>query len=684
MQPLNLNLRVLRAVLARYLLVWAADAVSVAATAAALPKIYFRQDLPHWYLYPFVVAGLLGLLNVLVRPILLVLLLPITFITLGLATLALNAALFYIVHLMIAAFVVETFAAAVAGVLVLTLVNTLLGNVLRLSDDYSFYAAVMDKLGVMTRRGAVQGGERGLVVLQIDGLSHRALKRALRKGRMPFLKDLIKRKRYALRGWFSGLPSQTSSVQAGLFYGSCYDIPGFRWYDKERKRLVVSSNPADMNAVDERFSSHPRPLLRNGTCVNSLIHGGASKRILTLSAFGERDIKSHRAELEDFAIFSLHPYLYTRTILWMAGDFVVDRVQALADLLRRREDRIRRSVKFSFLRSVANAGFREGTTHFVTKDIARGVPVIYANYVGYDMVSHHAGPESGDALGVLTRIDRQVKKVARAVSKRAPRPYDLVVLSDHGQTESVPFRRLYGQSLSDLVGQTLQRPRAERPEPTVDLSYFNTLVREMRRADQAYKRKALTTSRKTLERLGEKISGGQAEEKLDDAYVVCASGNLAHIYLTHAPGRLTAEYLFDNRRALLETLVAHPGIGFVLAVREAGEAMVIGRSGMRKLAAGEVEGEDPLRPFLDGKHDDHVLRALRELAGFPHSGDIIVNGALLKAGVVVTFEDQVGTHGGLGGPQTAPFVIYPGRLRKKRARVDTFAEIHAFLGSARD
>ncbi|MBP2681354.1 MAG: rane protein of unknown function, partial [Candidatus Krumholzibacteriota bacterium] len=294
MQPLNLNLRVLRNVLARYVLVWVADTISVAATATVLPKIYFRQDFPHWYLSPFVVALLLGLLNALVRPILIVLLLPITFITLGLATLALNAALFYIAHLMVGSFVVETFSAAVAGVIVLTLVNTLLGNVLRLSDDYSFYATVMDKLSAVTRGAAAESNERGVVILQIDGLSHPELKRALRKGRMPFLKDLIKRKRYALRSWFSGLPSQTSSVQAGLFYGSCDDIPGFRWYDKERRRIVVSSSTADMSMVDERFAGHPRPLLRDGTCINSLLHGGASKKILTLSSLGDKDIKKHR------------------------------------------------------------------------------------------------------------------------------------------------------------------------------------------------------------------------------------------------------------------------------------------------------------------------------------------------------------------------------------------------------
>jgi uncharacterized membrane protein YvlD (DUF360 family) len=679
MQPLNLNIRVLRNLLLRYTLVWVADAVSVAATAAVLPKIYFRQDAPYWYLSPFVVALLLGLLNALVRPILILLLLPITFVTLGLATFLLNAALFYLAHLMIGPFVIENFASAVAGVVVLTLVNTLLGNVLRLSDDYSFYATLMDKFSTMTRRGRVERHERGIVVLQIDGLSYLTLKRALKKGKMPFFNDLIKRKRYAIRSWFSGLPSQTSSVQASLFYGSCYDIPGFRWYDKRARRLVISSSSADMSAVDERFASYPHPLLKNGSCINSLIHGGASKRILTLSTLGDRDLKTHRAELEDFAIFSLHPYLYTRMIFFVIADFVIDRLQAFTDLFRRSKARIRRSVKFSFLRAIANAGFREATTYFVMEDVVRGIPIIYANYVGYDMVAHHAGPGSADALGTLTGIDRQIKKIFRTTSKKAPRHFDLVVLSDHGQSESIPFRRLYGKSLPEIIGETLQQPIVEPTGSTAEVGYFHTLLREMKRVDQVYGKRSLKRQRRTLERLSEKITEAAAEEKGEEAFVVCASGNLAHVYLTHTPERLTTEHLLENHSNLLEMLVGHAGIGFIATVREDGETLIIGKTGMRKLRLGEVEGEDPLLPYLNGKNDEYVIRALSELGGFPHSGDIIVNGSLLENGFVVTFEDQVGTHGGLGGPQTEPLIVYPRRLRKKRDNVRSPSEIHAFL-----
>ena len=575
MQLINFNIRLIWNVILRYTLVWVADAASIAATAIVMPGIYFRQDTPYWYLHPFTVALLLGLLNALVRPVLLLFLLPITFATLGLATLVLNAALFYLAHFIIHSFVIESFLWAAVGVMVLTLVNTLLGNIIRLNDDYSFYATLMDKFSAMTRPKRVKFQEQGIIVLQIDGLSYGTLKRALRRGKMPFLTNMLKRKDYAVRSWFSGLPSQTSAVQAGLFYGDCHDIPGFRWYDKQAKRLVVSSNSSDMSAVDERFSSYAQPLLKNGTCISSLIHGGANKRILTLSTLGEKDIKQRRGELEDFAIFTLHPYLYSRTILLMAGDFIADRFQAFVDAFRHGKRRIRRSVKFSFLRAIANAGFRESTTYFIMEDIVRGVPIIYANYVGYDMVAHHTGPTSSDALGTLVGIDRQIKRIYRTTVKKAPNHVDLIVLSDHGQSRSVPFRRLYGRSLTEFIGDTLQKRTVERFGHTAELGYFHTLLREIQKVDQAFGTRSTRRSRKTLERLSGKISDGVREDKEDEAFVVCPSGNLAHVYFTQTPGRLSTEVLLKSHSNLLETLIAHPGIGFVVTVRENGEILMI-------------------------------------------------------------------------------------------------------------
>ena len=93
---------------------------------------------------------------------------------------------------------------------------------------------------------------------------------------------------------------------------------------------------------------------------------------------------------------------------------------------------------------------RDLVTALLIADIVEGVPVSYATFVGYDEVAHHSGIRAPDALAVLKRHDRQLARLERATA-HSPRPYHLVVLSDHGQTQGAPFRQRYGKTLEDLV-----------------------------------------------------------------------------------------------------------------------------------------------------------------------------------------------------------------------------------------
>ena len=59
---------------------------------------------------------------------------------------------------------------------------------------------------------------------------------------------------------------------------------------------------------------------------------------------------------------------------------------------------------------------------------------------------------------------------------------------------------------------------------------------------------------------------------------------------------------------------------------------------------------------------DAVAVELAQLAAYPHSGDLILLGAWDSNGQVVTFEEQLGTHGGVGGPQEWPFILHPAHV----------------------
>ncbi len=676
MQALNLHFSTLRKLAVRYFLVWTADAVSIGVTALLLPGIYFQKDSRLWFLDAFVVAFYFAILNVLVRPLLIILILPINYLTLGLITLVLNASLFYLMNALVAPFVIESFTAALIGTLVLTTVNTLLGNVIQLGDDYSFFSALMDRVSARSRPKFHDARDRGLVIVQIDGLSFKTLKKAINRGRMPFINDMLSRRRYVLKKWFCGLPSQTSAVQAGIFYGSSYDIPGFRWYDKAAEREIVSSSSSDMREIDARFQDADNRLLKEGTCINGLIHGGAKRKLITLSVMFEKDFRKRTAELEDFAIYSLHPYLYNRAILLLLLDFLIDRFQSLLDIVKRKKPRVKRSILFSFLRGVGNAFLRESTTHFLIEDLVRGAPVAYVNYIGYDIVAHHAGTDSLDAINTLSGIDRNIKKIYRTIIKRAPRRYDLIVLSDHGQSNSVPFSKLYGQTLAGFIEEKLKTPSSQSLGDTEEGSYFSTLLGEMELVETAYAPPPIIRSRRTMERIHSRASEEPLGKVDQGAIRVCCSGNLAHVYFTDMPGRVTTEQIMRDYPVLLDVLVSHPGIGFIATTNEEGEHLVIGKHGIRRLRSGQLEGEDPLSPYGDV---DFIEREIRKLCEYPSSGDVIINGSYLGDGAVICFEEQVGSHGGAGGSQTEPFVMFPERFGELGNEINNPEDMHRFL-----
>jgi putative membrane protein len=73
---------------------------------------------------PLILAALvLGLINAIVRPILLILTLPLTLLTLGLFLFVLNAFCIWLTSRLVPGFEVHTFLAAVLGALVISLVS---------------------------------------------------------------------------------------------------------------------------------------------------------------------------------------------------------------------------------------------------------------------------------------------------------------------------------------------------------------------------------------------------------------------------------------------------------------------------------------------------------------------------------------------------------------------------------
>ena len=98
---------------------------------------------------------------------------------------------------------------------------------------------------------------------------------------------------------------------------------------------------------------------------------------------------------------------------------------------------------------------RDFTVHSMISDMMMGVPAVYACFAGYDEVAHHSGLERADTMEVLRKLDQQFGRIARA-RQYAARPYEIVVLSDHGQTQGATFLQRNGYGLDELVERNLR------------------------------------------------------------------------------------------------------------------------------------------------------------------------------------------------------------------------------------
>ena len=104
---------------------------------------------------------------------------------------------------------------------------------------------------------------------------------------------------------------------------------------------------------------------------------------------------------------------------------------------------------------------RDLIVYGVLTDLMKGRPAIYATFSSYDEVAHHSGLERADTLEALRKLDQQFGRIDRA-RRYAPRPYEIVVLSDHGQTQGATFKQRNGYGLDDLVAALARDGRRRR------------------------------------------------------------------------------------------------------------------------------------------------------------------------------------------------------------------------------
>jgi hypothetical protein len=352
---------------------------------------------------------------------------------------------------------------------------------------------------------------------------------------------------------------------------------------------------------------------------------------------------------------------------------------------QRRRDvrpRIDRTWKYALVRAATTTLMQEAGTFLLTADMLRGLPAAYGTFFAYDEVAHHAGIDRPDSLGVLRTLDRAFARLQR-IAAVAPRPYHLVVLSDHGQSQGATFKQRYGYTLAELVDRLIAAEArvADILSDQEGWDHLNLALSEAIRQDSRSARLARRILRGQLR--GQEVELAPAEAQPDvqqrraaaSDVVVLASGNLGLVSFPRLPGRLSLEQLAERFPGLVKGLAAHPGVGFVMVRSAAEGALALGPAGVRYLDHGYAVGADPLAPY--GRD---AARHLRRTDGFANCPDLLVMSRFDPAtGEVAAFEELVGCHGGLGGPQTRPFVFHPAVLDPGPDPIVGAAALHRVL-----
>ncbi len=692
-----------RHLVTRALVLLVINTIALMVVANFLDGIRFTGDLWHDIGAAMSVTIVAGIITFGVRPVI--------FVALGINNVVITGVLtvvFMGLTLLVASWFVNSIqvsgwlVAFVASILIAA-VNTVLVAVIGLDEDESFYRHSLKRMARSSGDVDDRPGP-GFVILQIDGLSEPILRNALRTGYMPFLASWLHQGSHRLGKWEALAPSMTSAGQVGILHGVQPGIPAFRWWEKERNYLMVSNHPDDAFEI-ERRASNERDLLRDGgASISNLVSGGATRAIATNSQLSKQ---GQGLQMSSFSLFLVNPYNITRGAAQFVGSIVTEYFQARRQRIRDVRPRIGRGMPFPFLKASTTTIMRDMVTDLIIGEMGRGTPIVYADYLGYDEVAHHAGPERPESMDQLDRVDRMMRSLWRA-SLDARRKYHFILLSDHGQTQGAPFEDRYGISLEELV-RSLMEGEVSSLDASNDVEGWgpvNVFLTEASRTPgttgKVVSRAMRGSSSDGIVALGDTEGvhkgadtdsdpGTTDEERVEDVpevpdLVVAASGNLANIYFTEIRERISLEGIARMHPALLPGLVRHEGIGFIMVRSEEHGPLAISADGVRNLETGEIEGDDPLLHF-----GEHAVANLKELDSYQHIGDIfIISMYDPSTDEIAPFEHQVGAHGGLGGMQTKAFVMYPTAFATQAKTVELVGApevnrmLHEWIGRANE
>ena len=474
----------------------------------------------------------------------------------------------------------------------------------------------------------------GLLLIQIDGLAREQLERAVARGRMPFLRRLLKRG-YHLHTFYPGMPSSTPAVQAELYYGVPGAVPGFSFLDKREGEIGVMMHPDWAKRIEADLREMAPGLLTGGSSWSNIYTGGAAQEESHFcgASIGLGDMW-RTGKLRTILTFGfLHFGAFLRLIALLLLEIAIGVFDAFRGVFQQGRS-LKREIFFLLARVFVCVGLREMVTLGARIDVTRGLPIVHVNFLGYDEQSHRRGPDSAFAHWTLKGIDRAIRELHGAARRSGRRDYEVWIFSDHGQVRAKALEDEITHGLEGLVRkhwhnqEAVKEHKNPRPQRTPSPGHWLG-------GPSAARREA-------MHRAEAKLSAFEKEE-----FAVAALGPVGNVYFGRDIGAA------ETRR--LAAALVRDGVGGVLLRRDDGR--------VDWLHAG---GEQVLPDLPDGLPCDEPLRSeiakdLVRLCHCPHAGDLIVLGWGTK-GECWTFAQENGSHAGPTASEAQAFAMLPANV----------------------
>ena len=487
-------------------------------------------------------------------------------------------------------------------------------------------------------------GRRRFVVVQIDGLSHANLLRALARGHMPTVARLIRRGHARIFRIPVGLPTSTPAFQAGVMYGGSVDIPAFEFLDKRTGEYLWFPRPWVSARVEAAHAEGRRGIMEGGRTYGCIFGGGAEDTVATFAHLLRPTARWGRLGIRA----RLFPFLL---LAWVTAKMVVATpLQALRWLGRAARDfslgQPVPSPKRALIRVLISGWLRELFTLSVTADVYAGVPALYVNFVDYDVPAHALGPEHRAALRVLRDVDASIRDIWNAIRRVPELSYDLFVLSDHGQTPSVPFEAVAGPVpvVETVLGTLLASGDGAEAALSAVREVLSRLPPPLWPLAPVWQQHLAYLEPRTRERNAVWVA---------DLCVVPAGPNM-NVYLTDTAGHVPLEEIDARYPGAVERLSRHPGVGFVL-VRDARGLLCYYRGAVLRIPPPPGPTGCPL---FDRPDRALVVQSLQDLLAMPSAGDIMLFGQYAAQGCV-SFLGERGSHAGPSEEELYGFVLAP-------------------------